>query len=76
MIITCPHCNMYILIEQINCAIFRHGVYRDTGQQLNPHASKIECDNAITHDLIYGCGMPFKLIQINDEYTAVICDYI
>jgi hypothetical protein len=25
-VLLCPHCNEYIIIEKINCAIFRHGV--------------------------------------------------
>jgi len=24
--VICPHCQTWIVIEQINCAIFRHGV--------------------------------------------------
>ena len=27
-ILKCPHCNEYILIEKINCAIFRHGTLK------------------------------------------------
>ena len=25
-ILLCPHCQEYIIIEKINCGIFRHGV--------------------------------------------------
>jgi len=25
-VLKCPHCNEYVIIEKINCAIFRHGV--------------------------------------------------
>jgi hypothetical protein len=47
-IVTCPHCLGDILIfnNEICCAIFRHGIYKHNGNQLDPHASKEECDNA------------------------------
>ena len=35
--IKCPHCEEYIIIEQINCAIFRHGIYKLNFTQINPH---------------------------------------
>jgi hypothetical protein len=46
IVIKCPHCHEEIVVmkEEINCAIFRHGVLKATGQQINPHASKEECD--------------------------------
>jgi hypothetical protein len=25
-VVICPHCNEPVIIEKINCAIFRHGV--------------------------------------------------
>jgi hypothetical protein len=73
LIVTCPHCNIPIIIDELNCKIFRHGVFKNTNQQINPHASKIECDDYITNDLIYGCGKPFKII---DNNNVEICDYI
>ena len=75
-ILTCPHCKEFIIIEKINCAIFRHGVFKN-GTQINPHAPKEECDNFFRQKLIYGCGLPFKIIQKDDKtFEAVICDYI
>ena len=38
-IVLCPHCGDSILIEQINCRIFRHAVYKTTGEQMDPHTS-------------------------------------
>jgi hypothetical protein len=38
--VKCPHCDGTIEILEINCAIFRHGVLKQTGLQLHPHASK------------------------------------
>jgi hypothetical protein len=81
IIVTCPHCNNQVLIEHLNCKIFRHGMLKSNNTQINPHASKIDCDDYINNNLIYGCGKPFKIIEIineniNNEFQAVICEYI
>ena len=73
LIINCPHCNQHILIDELNCKIFRHGVLKSTNEQINPHSTKLECDYYISNDLIYGCGKPFKL---NSNLQPEICDYI
>ncbi len=70
--VICPHCNGSVVIEEMNCAIFRHGIFKTTGKQIPPHASKEECDKWVQKDEIYGCGKPFKVV----EKKAVICDYI
>jgi hypothetical protein len=72
--IKCPHCFLEILvnIKEINCAIFRHGVYKHNMEQINPHLCKSECDRLFNENLIYGCGKPFKIV--NNE--AIICEYI
>jgi CDP-diacylglycerol--glycerol-3-phosphate 3-phosphatidyltransferase len=44
IIIQCPHCEDFILIEELNCCIFRHGVLIKTGLQIDPHAPKELCD--------------------------------
>jgi hypothetical protein len=44
--------------------------------QIPPHLSKVECDKLIEGDKIYGCGKPFKLVMIENEWKPVICDYI
>ena len=74
--IKCPHCGEYVIIEQINCAIFRHGVLKSNLSQINPHLAKLECDKLKEHDLIYGCGKPFKVILKNNEWNGIECDYI
>lgn len=73
--IYCPHCNDIILINyrEINCRIFRHGVFKNTFEQIPPHSSKLDCDKFISDDIIYGCGKPFRL---NEQNEPVICDYI
>jgi len=71
----CPHCKMEIIIyrNEMNCRIFRHGVLKINGEQMNPHASKEECEKLINENRIYGCGKPFRI----DNYGKFeICDYI
>ena len=75
-IILCPHCNDPIIIQEINCGIFRHAVLKANNQQINPHAPKKDCDNYINNNLIYGCGKPFKIIKNNNNLEAVKCEYI
>ena len=74
--VKCPHCEEYIIIEQINCAIFRHGIYKTNFIQINPHLPKNECDKLINNNLIYGCGKPFRIEKNNDVWVAICCDYI
>lgn len=76
ILVNCPHCDQFIEVIAINCAIFRCGIYKDTNVQIPPHLSKIECDNLSTNDKIYGCSKPFKIIKTNDKYSTVKCDYI
>ena len=66
-VIICPHCKEHVLIEQINCAIFRHAVLKSNNQQINPHSSKEICDNLFNNKQIYGCSKPFKIIK-NKNY--------
>ena len=75
IIVSCPHCKDYILIlkKEINCRIFRHGVSKVSGKQMDPHLGKKRCDRLFAEGLIFGCGKPFML---DDDMKAVICDYI
>lgn len=75
-IITCPHCSEYIIIQKMNCGIFRHGVLISNGKQIDPHANKTVCDNYIKKKKIYGCGKPYQVIKEGEEYKVSVCDYI
>jgi hypothetical protein len=75
-VLECPHCKEYIIIEKLNCGIFRHGVYKIDGKQMNPHAPKEECDFYNDKQLIYGCGKPFKITLVDNKFVIEICDYI
>jgi len=74
----CPHCEGAIIVHhhELNCRIFRHGVYIVNMQQMNPHTPKEECDRLATSNQIIGCGKPFQAVEQNGEWVAVICDYI
>ena len=70
----CPHCQIQIQVQvnDLNCKIFRCGIFKSNFNPINPHGSKIYCDELLNNDLIYGCGKPFIFI---DTYVET-CDYI
>jgi hypothetical protein len=72
IIVLCPHCELNILVmeNEIACAIFRHGTYKQNFNQINPHEKKEICEKLVEEDLIHGCGKPFRLIKDNNEYTV------
>ena len=80
----CPNCDTYFIVntKHINCSIFRHGIYKETMLQIDPHASKDICETLVKNDEIYGCGKPFKLLFNKNptkntiEYYAEKCEYI
>ena len=86
----CPHPECGGMVEvppnQLNCKIFRHGIYKTTipntivkkGLQVHPHAPKQLCDYLRDNDLVYGCCKPCRVTTINADgsLTAEICDYI
>ena len=84
----CPHCNGTVQVEpnQLNCRIFRHGVFKKTipntlikeGTQIPPHATKQVCDYFKKENLIYGCGKPVQITKVNDDGSlqSKICAYI
>jgi len=75
-IVICPHCKDPIIIVELNCCIFRHGVVKSTGEQMDPHLDQAKCDQLVAKNLIYGCGKPFRIIQNNQRMEAVDCEYI
>ena len=75
-IVICPNCNEFIIIEKLNCGIFRHGIIKETGKQIDPHLDKAKCDEFKKNDLIYGCSKPFQILIVNGEMVVQKCDYI
>lgn len=80
--VTCPHCDVAIEVVKLNCCIFRCGIYKETGKQIDPHMPKEECDRLANHGLIHGCGKPFRVDQVVDvstneaSFVVKICEYI
>lgn len=72
--VVCPHCGGVVVIEAVNCGIFRHGTFKASGRQIPPHARKAECDRWAERGEIYGCGKPFRVSR--DVSGATMCDYI
>jgi hypothetical protein len=75
-VVMCPHCNEAVLIYELNCCIFRHGSFKQTFTQMDPHCPKEECDRLVQLGLIYGCGKPFIVTEKDGLLVADICDYI
>lgn len=76
----CPHCHQDVILyrSEINCRIYRHGIFRSNLQQIDPHSSQEQCRNYVEQNLIYGCGKPFRVeftIDNSDIYLSE-CDYI
>jgi len=74
---TCPWCEMMISVDlqQINCRIFRCGIFKDSLKQINPHLPKADCDKLVQERKIYGCSKPFEYVQ-TDPPKVIKCDYI
>ena len=74
----CPHCQGSILVlhGELNCRIFRHGVYRATSEPIPPHSIKAECDRLVQENLIEGCGKPFRIVESPSGLVAGACEYI
>lgn len=77
-IFQCPHCNCYIQCHKndIACTIFRHAVYKNTFQQINPHTPKQECDRLFQNGLVFGCGKPFKFHYSSAGNYIATCEYL
>jgi hypothetical protein len=77
IVVICPHCSDNVLIEKLNCCIFRHGSLKSDGQQIQPHLKKELCDSLFSNNLIYGCGKPFQIVKDDKgEFIAIKCGYI
>ena len=72
----CPHCGIQCItaINEVNCKIFRCGIFKETYNQINPHATKPECDAYVLQNRIYGCAKPY-IIDINNMLIFP-CDYV
>ena len=76
IIITCPHCGQFAEILELNCRIFRCGIFKHNLQQIPPHETKEICDDLKLRDVIFGCGKPFRIMENSGVMEAVACEYI
>jgi DNA-directed RNA polymerase subunit RPC12/RpoP len=68
-IVVCPHCSSKILIfnNEIACAIFRHGVYKSNGQQMNPDFFRFEIpDNNAAQEPSVFAGQSLSDIDVDN----------
>jgi hypothetical protein len=76
----CPHCDCLIIVKEaeINCQIFRHGIFKSTGQQIPPHSLEVECKLLLDQNAVYGCCKPFKFIRKTNGIPSHVekCDWI
>ncbi len=74
----CPHCNDFIIvnINEINCGIFRHAVFKENMNPINPHETQINCEDFVQKKLVFGCAKPFQITKQEDKYVITICGYI
>lgn len=77
-VFSCPHCLGTIIVHnnETRCCIFRHGVFKNNFQQMNPHTSKDDCERFVTNGEIEGCGKPFRFVFSYPDNYVEKCDYI
>ena len=76
ILITCPHCDTLVYIEELNCCIFRHAVFKTTGEPIPPHTPRQVCDALLESGEIYGCAKPFQIVLEDGVHVPKVCDYI
>jgi len=77
LVVACPHCGSPVIVDELRCGIFRHGVFRDSGLQIDPHATRQQIDGWVERSMIYGCGRPFRVVSVEGRgMVAEVCDYI
>ena len=80
----CPHCFglVKVAVKDLNCRIFRHGMFKKNGKGINPHLPKKKCVDLVKKACIYGCAKPFQFFgggkDAPDDLECVVkeCDYI
>lgn len=77
---TCPQCNQlgFIMRNEINCGVFRHGHLKATGMPIPPHASEAECERLLEEGLVYdnACAKPYRIRKEDNVWKIESCGYI
>ena len=76
----CPHCSGSVVIGQsdVHCGVFRHAVYRCSGERIPDHSPKELCDRLVAEGRVFGCAKPFRLFREKEEeggWVAEKCKY-
>lgn len=73
----CPHCllDIHVMRNELNCCIFRHGVYKNSYKQVDPHLNKEMCDKLVKDNMVIGCCKPFEVINKNNKLYVQVCNY-
>ena len=61
-VVKCPHCNSYLIIEKLNCGIFRDACFLN-GEPIDPHSSREQIEIYQKNNMIVGCGNPFRIVE-------------
>lgn len=76
---SCPWCfqtgldsKVIVAETELNCRRMIHGVFKQGGQPVPPHASRVECEQLLQQSLINGCG---KALQITADLKLVAVPY-
>jgi hypothetical protein len=76
-IVICPNCDELVIVQELNCCIFRHAIKIATGEQIDPHSSREICEELLRNGTIFGCGKPFKITVLeNGSWKVEKCEYI
>jgi hypothetical protein len=75
----CPHelCGLMISVHHrdINCAIFRHAVLKETMKQIDPHATREVCESLVLGNKVYGCAKPYEMYRVGESWLVRTCEY-
>ncbi len=71
MFVECPHCSQMIEIIELNCRIFRCGIFKSNYKQIDPHLSKSDCMRLVADNCIFGCGKPFRILDTKSNQQAI-----
>lgn len=75
----CPHCKEIFVVNtnEINCGVFRHAVYKNDMNPINPHETEVNCNKLVADGMVFGCAKPLKILKLpNDKFIVEPCDYI
>lgn len=59
--VNCPYCDGKVEILELNCRIFRHGIFKETGRQIGQHLKEDFVNKLLNENKIWGCGLQFKI---------------